>query len=203
MKKYMVVFFVTCFLSLFGNAVASANLELTSNKDHNSIQLPNKKMTPDYGEYYGYADLFYIPTGESIYSSSKYKIEMNINGNLVQLNEGSLDDSGGVISVSRYPRYGKKNEEVVLISLVDLMLEIPNETHTVYIYKKNNLEYLGQFSNDVASFEEYSSLVENSMLPKEAVDYLSDLTVIDEGNKITIYSQSKYSKASSLSSFDL
>ena len=163
LKKYMVVFIVTCFLSLFGNEVASANLELTSNKEHNLIQIPNKKMTPDYGEYY--ADLFYIPTGESVYSSSKYKIEMNINGNLVQLNKGSLDDSGGVISVSRYTRYGK--------------------------------------TNDVTTLEEYSSLVENSMLPKEAVDYLSDLRIIDEGDKMTIYSQSKYGKASSVNSFDL
>lgn len=202
MKKYIVVFFVTCFLSLFGRAIASTNLELKSNKENNLILLQNKKMTPDYGDYYGYADFFYIPTGESVYSSSTYKIEMNINGNLVQLNEGSLDDSGG-ISVFRYPRHGKKNEEIVLISLIDLMLEIPREKHTVYLYKKGKLLYLGGFGGAVTSIDDYNLLAKDNMLPKEPVDYFSNLTVIDKTNKITIYSQSKYGESCSVNSFDL
>jgi hypothetical protein len=213
MKKIMLI--LAALLS-FSNAVFG--LESDTNdavcriiKSSNNVlsQMPNKKLGEREGSYYGYDDLSYIP----YYENDGFTVKFEIDNKVYNTEQQVMDDSEVTIAVSRYQMPGSQGE-LILASMLLTTIDLPpeatqtyyyneGETHLVYSYKKGRLKYLGEFDLDAVNRNEYDQLAKSIVFSKKDIDYLSDLTVIDEGDKITIYSQSKYGKAHSINSFDL
>lgn len=215
MKK--VILILAALLS-FSNAVLGHESDTKSNdsechdiKEPNVAlsQIPNKKLGEREGSYYGYDDLSYIP----YYENDGFTVKLEIDNKVYNTEQQIMDDSEVTIVVSRY-QMADSQGELILASMLLTTIDLPpeatqtyyyneGETHLVYSYKKGKLKYLGEFDLDAVNRNEYDQLAKSIVFSKKDIDYLSDLTVIDEGDKITIYSQSKYGEASSVNSFDL
>lgn len=171
--------------------------------------IPNKKLGSRENNYYGYDDFRYIPYYDNDGFTVKFEIENKVHNTVQQI----MDDSEVTIAVSRYPM--PENEgELILSSMLLTSIDLPpeatqayyyheGETHLVYLYKKDKLDYVGVFDVEMSSKNEYDELAKNIVFSEKEIDYLSNLTVIKEDKKITIYSQSKYGKGCSVHSFNL
>lgn len=213
MKK--IIFILTALFSFSNIALvhakeSSANLCQDSKEFKNTLSpIPNKKLGNSEDNYYGYDDFRYIPYYDNDGFTVKFEIENKVYNTVQQM----MDDSEVTIAVSRYPM-AENQGELILSSMLLTSIDLPpeatqtyyyheGETHLVYLYKKGKLDYVGVFDVEKSSKNEYDKLAKNIVLSEKEIDYLSNLTVIKEDNKITIYSQSKYGKGCSVHYFNL
>ena len=171
--------------------------------------IPNKKLGSSEDNYYGYDDFRYIP----YYDNDGFTVKFEIGNKVYNTINQIMDDSEVTIAVSRYPM-PENQGELILSSMLLTSIDLPpeatqvyyyheGETHLVYLYKKGKLDYVGTFDVEMSSKNEYDKLSKSIVFSEKEINYLSNLTVVKEDNKITIYSQSKYGKSCSVHSFNL
>lgn len=213
MKK--IIFILTALL-YFSNIVLVHAKENVANECQDSKEfknmlspIPNKKLGSSEDNYYGYDDFRYIP----YYDNDGFTVKFEIGNKVYNTINQIMDDSEVTIAVSRYPM-PENQRELILSSMLLTSIDLPpeatqayyyheGETHLVYLYKKDKLDYVGVFDVEMSSKNEYDELAKNIVFSEKEIDYLSNLTVIKEDNKITIYSQSKYGKGCNVHSFNL
>ena len=198
--------------------------EDTTLKQENTVllkALPSKKTSKPgaYQEVYGYDDLHYIPTDESVYAPKSptadfFKFQVGTLDKPITLNGQALDGVEGPVSILRYP--WRDDLEIVIIRVISRFTADDIEFLEAYVYRKNQNSLI-----HIAGFS-YTTIpemgVDESWKPvKSTFDSFSDLTVSVGGQgsevltirsqsrdqKLTIRTSPDYVSACKIASFDL